>query len=181
VRQSLIAVFAMVLVLAVAAYEDFRRKDTVPRYRISGTVSQWSTLATSTPDQVVSFRVRGFPYELAIDAPALEAMAKRGIVEPVSLGKHVDAIVTQSDVAAQKRGAGDQGTARAVAVLGLIVDDQTVFGSPEIFRIAPTMRTWPYLVLLSVFGAAMFFGHKRRSTRRRTRRTDYDGEDSSSG
>lgn len=171
----------MALVLAVAAYEDFRRKDTVPRYRISGTVSQWSTLATSTPDQAVSFRVRGFPYELAIEAPALNLLAKHGIVEPVSVGKQVDAIVTQSDVAAQKRAMTDAGPAHAVAVLGLIVDGETVFGSPEVFRIAPTMRTWPYLLMLSVFGAAMFFGQKRKTTRRRTRRPDYDGEDSSSG
>jgi len=172
----------MVLVLAVAAYEDLRSRQTVPKLRFAGTVSQWSTLGTSARDQSVGFRLGGFPYEFAIDARALELLAKQGIAEPVSVGARVDAIVVKSDVAARESPTGGTPAATgAIAVLGLIVNGQTVLGSPEVFRTAPTLRTWPYLLLLSAFGAAVFFGHKRRSSRRRARRVDYDREDSSSG
>jgi hypothetical protein len=178
VRQSVIAIFAMVLVVGVAAYEDFRNKDTVPKLRLSGTVSQWNTLDTSTLDRTVSFRLGAFPHELTIEARALELLAKQGISEPVSVGSHVDAIVAKSEVAARESGSA---RAAAIPVLALIVEGQPVLGSPEAMRLAPSMRTWPYLLLLSAFGAALFFGQGKRSKRRRSRRSDYDGGDSSSG
>ena len=178
-RQSLIAIFAMVLVLAVAAYEDLRSKNTVPKLRLSGTVTQWSTLDTSERARSVSFRLGAFPHELAIDAPALALLAKQGVAEPFSVGSRVDAIVAKSEVAAHDNGANTA----AIPVLALLVEGQPVFGSPEAMRLAPSMRTWPYLLLLSTFGAAVFFRRKRlrRSTRRRSRHVDGDEEDSSSG
>jgi hypothetical protein len=177
VRESVIAIFAMVLVLAVAAYEDWRSKETVPKLRLSGTVTQWSTLDTSERDRSVHFRLGVFPHELAIDAPALELLTKQGITEPFSVGSQVDAIVAKSEVAAHESGSN----AAAIPVLALLVAGQPVFGSPDALRLTPSMRTWPYLLLLSAFGAALFFRRQRRSLRRRSRRSDYDEEDSSSG
>ena len=177
-RQSLIAVFAMVLVLVVAAYEDFRGKQTLPKLRISGAISQWST-ASSDRTPSVSFRLGAFPYDLGIDARALDLLAKQGMTQPFSVGTRVDAIVVKSEVTVRENAdRADRRAVGAIPVLGLTVEGRTVLGGPEVFRLAPTMRTWPYLLLLSAFGAAIFFARKRRSARRRARRADYDGEDS---
>jgi hypothetical protein len=178
-RQAIIAILAMVLVLAVAGYEDLRSKATVPKVRLSSTVTQWSTLDTSERDRSLHFRLGAFPHELAIDAPALELLAKQGMTEPFNVGSRVDAIIAKSEVAARESGSD----AAAIPVLALLVEGQPVFGSPDALRLTSSMRTWPYLLLLSTFGAALFFRRKRlrRSTRRRSRRVDYDEEDSSSG
>jgi hypothetical protein len=164
----------MVLVLAVAAYEELRNRDAVPKLRFSGTVTQWSTLDTSERARSLRFRLETLPHELAIDAPALQLLSQQGITEPLSVGSHVDAIVAKSAVAAHVSGVDTA----AIPVLALLVDSKLVFGSPEALRLAPSMRVWPYLLLVSAFGASVFF---RRSTRRRSRRVDYDEEDSSSG
>jgi hypothetical protein len=171
-RQSVIAIFAMVLVLTVAAYEDLRSKDTAPKLRLSGAVMQWSTLDTSERARSVHFRLGTFPHELAIGAPALELLAKQGITQPFSVGSQVDAIVAKSEVAARESGSD----ATAIPVLALLVAGQPVFGSPDALRPTPSMRTWPYLLLLSAFGAAVFFRRKRpkRLARRRSRHVDYD-------
>jgi hypothetical protein len=179
VRQSVIAIFAMVLVLAVAAYEDFRSKATVPKLRLAGAVSQWST---SARERLVNFRLGSFPHEFGIDAAGVELLAKQGLSEPLGVGTRVDAIVAKSEVATRERGESSSGP---IPVLALFVDGQPVLGSPEAMRLAPSMRTWPYLLLLSAFGAALFFSRRRtrrwkRSLRRRSRRIDYDEEDSSS-
>lgn len=182
-RQSVIAILAMVLVLAVAAYEDFRSQDTVPKLRLAGSVSQWSTLDTATHARAVTFRLGSFPHEFGIDAAALQSLAQQGSIEPVRVGTRVDAIVAKSEVTARERGEPSSGP---IPVLALFVDGQPWFGSAAAMRMAPSMRTWPYLLLLSAFGAALFFSRRRsqrgkRSLRRRSRRADYDEEDSSSG
>jgi hypothetical protein len=169
-RQSFIATGAMLVVLAVAAYDDYSRKEAAAKVRISGTVTQWSTLGVAEREQAVSFRVGDFPFELGIDAPTVGQMARYGVSEPVGVGSRIEAIVAREDVQlAEARLEQTSGPApSAIPVLALSVAGEPLFGSPAAFRMTRSMNTWPYLLLLSAAGAAIFFGHQRR--RRRSRR-----------
>ena len=157
-RQSLIAIFAMLLVLAVAAFDDFLRKDTVPKVRISGTVSQLS----GAGEKSLNFRLGSFPFDLGIDAQSLALLTKRGLSPPFNVGMRVDAIVAKSEVAMHEQAAQHN---HVIPVLALLVNGEPILGTPEALRVAPSMRTWPYLLLISMAGAALFFGRKRQRRR----------------
>ena len=71
-------------------------------------------------------------------------------------------------VAARDRANQGASQVPAVAVMALRVNGQPVLGAPEAFRLRQSITIWPYLLLVSAFGAVLFFGNRRR--RRRSRR-----------
>jgi hypothetical protein len=118
-------------------------------------------------DGAISFRVGSFPFDLSIDDAELKLLAKHGVTQPVTVGVQVEAIVVKSEVvAARDRTATGAAQGPAVPVLALRVNGQPMFGAPEAFRLRRSMTTWPYLLLLSAFGAVLFFGSRRRRRRR---------------
>ena len=168
-RQSIIAVVAMALVVAVAGLDEWSSRAAAPKVQISGAVTQWSSLSLASSGDTINFRVGSFPFDLGIASSDLKLLAKHGVTQPVTVGAQVEAIVVKSEVVAA-RDRANTGAAQvpAVAVLALRVNGQPMFGPPESFRLRRSFSTWPYLLLLSAFGAALVFGNRRR--RRRTRR-----------
>jgi len=157
VRQSIIAVAAMALVVAVAAFDEWTSRTAAPKVQISGTVTQWNTLG------LVGSGVGSFPFDLSIDAAALRLLAKHGVTQPVDVGAQVEAIVVKREVvAARDRAENGSAQVTAVPVLALRVNGQPMVGAPEAFRLRRSITTWPYLLLVSAFGAALFFGNRRR-------------------
>jgi hypothetical protein len=168
-RQSIIAVAAMALVVAVAAFDEWTSRAAAPKVQISGAVTQWSSLGQGGSGEGINFRVGPFPFDLSIAGSELQLLAKHGVTQPVTVGAQVEAIVVKSEVmAARDRAATGAAQVSAVPVLALRVNGQPMFGAPEAFRLRRSMTTWPYLLLLSAFGATLFFGNRRR--RRRIRR-----------
>ena len=168
IRQSLIAVFAMALVLAVAGIERLGSKSAAAKVQIAGAVTQWSEQGTGGKDSSVTFRVGGFPFDLGIEAPDVALLGRHGVTQPVRVGTQVEAIVTEAEVVkARARVERGESAGPDVPVLALRVNGQPMFGSPEAFRLAPTVRMWPYLLMMSAFGAMIFFqrGRTRRSRR----------------
>lgn len=169
VRQSVIAILAVLLVLAIAAYDDLSSKTTGAKVQLSGTVTQWSTLGLGGHDNSVRFRVGAFPFELGIDAAALALLAKHGVSEPLNVGARVEAVIAKSDVVTAREltesGGGAAGT--PIPVLALRVEGKTMFGAPEAFRLKRSMNTWPYLLFLCAAGAMLTFSQRRR--RRKSR------------
>jgi len=163
VRQSIIAVAAMALVVAVAAFDEWTSRTAAPKVQISGTVTQWNTLGLVGSGDSINFRVGSFPFDLSIDAAALRLLAKHGVTQPVDVGAQVEAIVVKREVvAARDRAENGSAQVTAVPVLALRVNGQPMVGAPEAFRLRRSITTWPYLLLVSAFGAALFFGNRRR-------------------
>jgi hypothetical protein len=166
-RQATIAIVAMVLVAALAGFDEWSSRTNAPKVQISGTVTQWNTLRLAGEGNTVNFRVGSFPFDLSIEATELQLLAKHGITEPLDVGSQVEAIVVKREVVAA-RDQANRGAAEgpAVAVLALRVNGQPMFGAPEAFRLRRSITTWPYLLLASAFGAALFFGNRRWRRRR---------------
>ena len=167
-RQALIAIVAMLLLVTVVAFEEWRSRSSAPKVQISGTVTQWSTFDAAGSGNAINFRVGSFPFELTIAATDLELMVRHGIPQPVDVGSRVEAIVVKREVVAA-RDQANRSSARVpnVDVLALRVNGQPVFGSPEAFRLRRSFIAWPYLLLVSAFGAMLFFGNRRRRRPRR--------------